>query len=227
MTANDRLKALEFQLAEHNENHMRALKACQLNCDERCSELETQLQLSRDKELELLQRLSDCSVTENQLRDNVLASENDFANRLRSAAVRERELTDKVSQLSRRLETTELRTEEWENQSKLLRDEISVLRHKRASNGVTLSVPSNGTNGGGPVIGGTAKNQTQMLQDEVESLRCVLELKQNEIAELRKYNRELQSAHDELPKAQLRISCLESRIEDLTIQFQLKVDEEK
>lgn len=66
-----------------------------------------------------------------------------------------------------------------------------------------------------------------MLQDEVESLRCVLELKQNEIAELRKYNRELQNAQDELPKAQLRISCLESRIEDLTIQFQAKVDEEK
>lgn len=229
MTANERLKALECQLADHDANHMRALKTCQLKCDARCNELETQLQSSRDKELELLQRLSDCSVTENQLRDNVLASENEFATRLQSAAARERELIDKVSQLSRQLEATELRSQELENQSKLLRDEISVLRQIRSANGVSLTAPTNGTYSGthGSTVGGTAKNQTQMLQDEVESLRCVLELKQNEIAELRKYNRELQSAHDELPKAQLRISSLESRIEDLTIQFQAKVDEEK
>lgn len=229
MTANERLKALECQLADHDENHMRALKMCQLKCDARCNELETQLQASRVKELELLQRLSDCSVTENQLRDNVLASENEFANRLQSAAARERELTDKVSQLSRRLQATELRSQDSENQSKLLRDEISVLRQGRTTNGVTLAVSAKGTYNGtnGSPVGGTAKNQSQMLQDEVESLRCVLELKQNEIAELRKYNRELQTAYDELPKAQIRISCLESRIEDLTIQFQAKVDEEK
>lgn len=229
MAANERLQVLECQLVEHDENHLRALKTCQLKCDARCNELETQLQLSRDKELELLQRLSDCSVTENQLRDNVLASENEFANRLQLAAARERELTDKVSQANRRLEATELRSQELENQSKLLRDEISVLRHSRTTNGAILTVSTNGLYNGtnGSTVGGTAKNQTQMLQDEVESLRCVLELKQNEIAELRKYNRELQSAHDELPKAQIRISCLESRIEDLTIQFQAKVDEEK
>lgn len=229
LTANERLQALECQLAEHDENHMRALKTCQLKCDARCNELETLLQSSRVKELDLLQRLSDCSVTENQLRDNVLASENEFANRLQLAAARERELTDKVNQLSRRLQATELRSQELENQSKLLRDEISVLRQGRTTNGVTLAVPAKGTYNGtnGSPVGGTAKNQTQMLQDEVESLRCVLELKQNEISELRKYNRELQSAYDELPKAQIRISCLESRIEDLTIQFQAKADEEK
>lgn len=52
-------------------------------------------------------------------------------------------------------------------------------------------------------------------------------MKMNEISELRKQNHELQSAHDELPRALLKISTLETRLEDLTIQYQTKAEEEK
>lgn len=181
------------------------------------------MQLSRDKESELLKRLSEFSVTENQLRDKVLASENEFANRLQAAATRERELTEKLNQLNRQLEKSDLRCSELNQRSTLLQNEINVMRQNRnGGDAANLTLTSSNLS-----YTGTAANQSQMLQDEVESLRCVLELKQSEIAELRKQNHELQSAHDELPKALLKISSLESRIEDITIQFQAKIDEEK
>lgn len=203
-----------------------------MNGDARCGELETQLQTSRDKEMELLKRLSEFSVTENQLRDKVLASENEFATRLQAAAVRERELTDKLSHLNRQLEAADARYRDLENQSKLQQDELAVMRQNRLiqiNNGLLNghASPNQSLNQSANDSTSSVQSRSQMLQDEVESLRSVLELKQNEISELRKQNHELQSARDELPKAQFKVSCLESRLEDISLKYQSKCEEEK
>lgn len=185
--------------------------------------------------MELLKRLSEFSVTENQLRDKVMASENEFAERLQAAAIRERELNDKINHLNRQLDAADARYRDLENQSKLQQDELAVMRQNRIiqiNNSLLNGHSSLNANGQSQQTSlndssNSLQNQSQMLFDEVESLRSVLELKQNEISDLRKENRELHHARDELPKVQFKISCLESRLEDLSLKYQSKCDEEK
>lgn len=219
-TAKDQIQSLQFQLSKTSQNHEQILKACQIKAENRCYELEAQLQLSNDRENELLERLNNSSSTENQLRDKVQETEQEFAERLQASITRERELNDKLSQAMLKAQKAEDERCESDKQLKLLQDEIFVLRQRRDSSG-------------GCAMNGMAEKNTtfgtksQMLEEEVESLRSVLELKQNEIAELRKQNHEYKNAHDELPKALIKMSVLESRLEELTIQYQVKVEEEK
>lgn len=223
----------EKRLIEKDDEHTQALKACQMNGDVRFTELEIQLQLSRDKEIELMKRLSEFSVTENRLRDKVLASENEFAERLQSGAMRERELNDKLNHLNRQLQAADARYRDLEIQTKLQQDELAVMRQNRIiqiNNDLLNGHASLNHSGNQPSTNdcsGNIQSCTQMLQDEVESLRSVLELKQTEISELRKINRELQNSRDELPKVQFKVSCLESRLEDLSLKYQSKCEEEK
>lgn len=221
-SAKEQIQALQYQLTENGENHVHALKACQLKADARCSELETQLQLSHEREAELVERLNNFTVTENQLRDKVQENEQEFAERLQASVAREREMNEKLAQLTRQLQKADEERREADERSRLLQDEMVVMRQRRSSSS-SCSVNGNAGTEKHSSIG----SKSQMLEEEVESLRSVLELKQNEISDLRKQNHELQSAHDELPKALLKISVLESRLEDLSIQFQTKVEEEK
>lgn len=78
-----------------------------------------------------------------------------------------------------------------------------------------------------PRSNAAANPPPRMLQEEIESLRCVLELKQREISDLRKQNNELQTAADSIPNLMIKISCLESRLEDLQLQLKAKCDDEK
>lgn len=221
-SAQEQIQALQYQLAELNHQHGDALKSCQMKSDRRVSELETQLQLSRDRELELIERLNNFTVTENQLRDKVQASEQEFAERLIAATARERELNEKVAQLQRQVKAGDDKRIELEEKLQMARDETSILRHRRNS-GEHL-IPNSNTS----VQNQSFNNSSVMLEEEVVSLRTVLDMKLNEISELRKQNQSMvQSAQDELPKAQLKISVLESRLEDLTIQLKTRVEEEQ
>lgn len=155
-----------------------------------------------------------CS-TENELREKVHASETEFGDRLRIVGQRERELSDKVNALTRQLAALarEAETKECQLQEKLIltQDELSALRQRSNS-----SKPENATNG-----------PHQRLQDDVESLRCVLDLKQQDISELRKQNLQLVRDADALPAANLRVHTLESRLEDLQLQLKQKTEEDK
>lgn len=214
-SAQEQIQTLQYELAEINQRNAEALKSCQMKADRRCSELETQLQLSRDRELELVKRLNNFTVTENQLRDKVQASEQEFSERLIAATARERELNEKLAQLMRQLKTNEDKRYELEEKLKMANDETNVLRRRRNSS--ERSIP----NGNASI-----PNQSVMLEEEVLSLRCVLDMKLNEISELRKQNQSMVQAQDELPKAQLKISALETRLEDLTIQLKTRIEEE-
>lgn len=222
-SAQEQIKLLQYELGKINQQNIDALKSCQMKADRRCSELETQLQLARDRELELFNRFT---VTENQLRDKVQASEQEFSEknhalneRLIAATARERELNEKLTQLTRQLKIGDDKRLALEEKLKLACDETDVLRHRRNSG--EHSIP-NGNN--------SVQNQSGssvMLEEEVLSLRTVLDMKLNEISELRKQNQSMVQAQDELPKAQLKISILESRLEDLSIQLKTKIEEEQ
>uniref|UniRef100_A0A1B0C993 Microtubule-associated tumor suppressor 1 n=1 Tax=Lutzomyia longipalpis TaxID=7200 RepID=A0A1B0C993_LUTLO len=187
---------------------------------------ESQMKEAKLRETDLVQRISELSTRENELRDKVVASEEEFGEKLRLAAMRERELQEKTMQLQRQLDETKARAEgrerELQERVDLLQDEIAVLRHTRAAaattNGPTSPTTRQRT---------TSTGNTQVLQDEVESLRCVLELKQSEISELRKQNAELQRSSDELSATMIKLSGTESRVEDLQVQLEAKINEEK
>lgn len=225
-SAKQQIQALQYELAEVNQQHADALKSCQMKADRRCSELETQLQISRDRELELVERLNECTVTENRLRDKVQASEQEFAQRLIAATARERELNEKVAQLMHQLKISEDSRYELEDKVQLAHDEKVVLRKRQCS--IESYIPNgNCPNTSAQNVTGGGGSSSMMLEEEVLSLRSVLEMKLNEISELRRQNHAMQSAQDELPKAQLKISILESRLEDLTLQLKTKIEEEQ
>lgn len=220
-SAQEQIQTLRYELGEIEMRHAETLKACQMKGERRCSDLETELQMSRAREHELMERLNNFTVTENQLRDKVQASEQEFAQRLITATARERELNEKVAHLMRQLKAGDDKRVELEEKLKLACNETTTVR-KRPNPDDVECLP-NGNASAQNLIG---PNST-MLEEEVLSLRCVLEMKLNEISELRKQNHAMQSAQDELPKAQIKISVLESRLEDLTIQLKTKVEEEQ
>ncbi|PNF37223.1 hypothetical protein B7P43_G00499 [Cryptotermes secundus] len=66
------------------------------------------------------------------------------------------------------------------------------------------------------------------LQDEVESLQTVLDLRHEELQELRKQNALLtREAQEELPAALQRVAALEAKVEDLKVQLQMKTNLER
>lgn len=213
--AREQIQSLQTQLSDIHGQQSEALKACQSKANTRCNELEQQLLLSNDREAELVERLNEFTIRENLLRDNVQACEQEFAERLQAAAARERELNDKVVQIMRKLKAESDRCGELEDRVKL----ADVLQQRRINNDDENQL----VNGGD---GSSTTSKSQMMEDEVDSLRSVLDLKLNEISDLRKQNHKLQAAHDELPHATTKISMLESRLEDLSIQYQAKVGEE-
>lgn len=217
ISAQEQIKALQYELAEINQQNADALKSYQMK-ERRCNELEKQLELSHDRESELVKRLNNFTVTENQLRDKVQASEQEFSERLIAATVRERESNENIAQLTRQLKNGVDKRVELEEKLKLARDETNALRYRRISG--EHSIP----NGNGTVQ--NQSNTSAMLEEEVLSLRSVLDMKLTEISELRKQNQSMVQAQDELPKAQLKISILETRLEDLTIQLKTKAEEE-
>lgn len=212
--AKEQIQTLQLQLSEIHAQHTETLKACQIKANTKCNELEQHLHMARERENELVERLNQFTVQENHLRDNVQASEQEFAKRLQAATARDRELNEKLTQVTRQLKAESDRRIDLEEQLK----STEQRSFRRNSNG---NCSANGNDGSANM------SKTQMLEEEVDSLRSVLDLKQNEIAELRKQNHRLQAAYDELPVALTKISVLETRLEDLSIQYQAKVEEEQ
>lgn len=217
-SAKDRIATLESELHERDISCDEKLKSLAGTYNIRLDEQGALLKLAKDKEDELLKRISALSTTEDELRDKVHASENAFGERLRAASARERDLTEKINQLHKQLESlnkvAEQKERALEEKLHLTQDELVVLRQSRKTAEPQMSPRS-------------FVDRPKMLQEEIESLRCVLELKQSEISDLRKQNHELVKAADALPAALVKVSALESRLEDIQIQLKCKSDEEK
>lgn len=127
-------------------------------------------------------------------------------------------MADKVNALSRQLKILEKESEtkqcQLEEKLILTQDELAAMRQCASS-----KKPER--------ISGSSSGPHQRLQDDVESLRCVLDLKQQEISELRKQNLQLVRDADALPAANLRVHTLESRLEDLQLQLKQKSEDDK
>lgn len=188
--------------------------------DEKLLENEKQLKLAKEREFELLTRINSLSCTENELREKVQVSEDEFNERIRAAGQRERDLNDKIFQLQKKLDEIKISSEQKERELgeklNITQDELSVTRRQSRYSPEQQKSRSP-----------TSLSRAEVLQDEVESLRCVLELKQSEISELRKQNQEYQRAAEELPTALIKISGLESRLEDVQVQLISKMENEK
>ncbi|KFB41495.1 hypothetical protein ZHAS_00009090 [Anopheles sinensis] len=237
--ADDRIATLEAQLSE-KESASRDLQSRIDSYEAKLAEQAKQLENSRARELDLLQRINALSCTENELRDKVHSSELAFSERLQAAAMRERDLTEQIGSLNRDLDRmrreTEQKERELEEKLTITKDECVVLRQNRSSilEPASASAQQNGercaNTSGNPLQLNRSSgniNHLQVLQDEVDSLRCVLDLKQREISELRKQTQEYERDAKELPGALVKISALESRIEDLQVQLKTKTEEEK
>lgn len=216
----ERVESLENEMARKQEESAGKVKILMKETDLKIASRESELQLARERENDLVKRVQALSLTEDQLRDKVHTSELEFSEKLHLANLRERDLTEKINQLTKQIEEMRLKGDsdkrELEDKLNQSQDELSIARHTRNSSGnesflnKTLNL-----------------NQSQLLQDEVESLRSVLEIKRTEISDLRKHNCELQRAADESLAAQVRCSALESRVEDLQVQLGARHEEEK
>ncbi|XP_039283919.1 uncharacterized protein LOC111051723 isoform X2 [Nilaparvata lugens] len=70
-------------------------------------------------------------------------------------------------------------------------------------------------------------NRCKELQDEVESLRTVLELRSSELQELRKQNEILQVDAELLPPTMQKLMTAQARVEDLQVQLERRTNAEK
>ncbi|CRL07701.1 CLUMA_CG020656, isoform C [Clunio marinus] len=215
----DEIQSLEAKLNRNEEEAEEKLRIFIRNSDEKLSLRDVELQAVIGRETSLLERLQSMTVTENELREKVHKSEIEFSEKLHNSNIRECELTETINMLTKQLDEVKLKAEnekrELEEKLNLLQDELLITRQPRSSpNESFLNKSMN-------------LNHSQLLQDEVESLRCVLELKQSEISDLRKQNGELQRAADDSIAAQAKCSALESRVEDLQVQLDAKHDDEK
>lgn len=216
----EKVESLEQLLAQKQEEAAENLRALMKETDVKVAARDAELLSSNERENDLLKRIQALSLTEDELREKVHTSEMEFSEKLHHANLRERELTEKINQVTKQLEDMRARGDnekrELEEKLNLSQDELFVTRQSRSSIG-NESFLNKTIN----------LNQSQLLQDEVESLRCVLELKQSEISELRKQNCELQRAADDSLAAQTKCSALESRVEDLEVQLGARHEEEK
>lgn len=216
----EKVESLERELARKQEELSEKLRVLMNEAEIKIAARDTELQESKNRENDLSMRIQSLTLTEHELREKVHTSEIEFSEKLHLAHIRDRDLTEKINQLTKQLDEMKLKADnekrELEEKLNLSQDELLVTRQSRNSSGNESFL--NRT---------ISLNQSQLLQDEVESLRCVLELKQSEISELRKHNGELQRAADDSLAAQAKCSALESRVEDLQVQLGSRHEEEK
>lgn len=219
LSSEDRIGKLETILKQSKEEHENVQKKNQQEVDQKIENLNVQLKEARNKENQLQERIDELTSTENELREKITVKEKEFSRKLEETDLRERILNDKIKQLISQLNEAKCKIKE--NELDLLRDNISLPRHNNQNSSNNSHVSNN--------VSSCAdiSCSPQMLQDEVESLRCVLELKQSEIAELRKDNQELRNVYDELTKEHIKVCGLETRLEDLEIQLKNKIENEK
>ncbi|ESO09039.1 hypothetical protein HELRODRAFT_168974 [Helobdella robusta] len=101
-----------------------------------------------------------------------------------------------------------------------LHNDYQDMMRRNAREGSGMSTP---TSQGSP---GTMLSH-KYLEQEVDSLRAVMELRNSEINQLRMHNNLMEKQLEEIPKAQLTINSLQQKIENLEAIINLKADYEK
>lgn len=211
-----RIEALETEILlknKLNEERLRVLREAERNVRQQQDELQS----IKNRENELLSRIEALSCRENDLREKVHTSEMEFSERLQ---LKDKEMAELTKQMDEARIQSNCDRRDLEDKLNLSQDELAITRIARSTN--DASTPSKTS---------INLNRTQILEEEVESLRCVLELKQSEISELRKNNQEYLETIEHLEVQNIRYSTTESRLQmqlhETTIKLQAKQDEEK
>lgn len=218
----EKVESLEYELDQKQEEAASKLQILMRETDLKLTSREAEIQVAKEREADLSKRILALTATEDQLREKVHTSEIEFSEKLHLANLRERDLAEKINQLTKQLEDMRVRAD---GEKRKLEEKLNISQDELL---ITRGVQSRNSSANESFLNKTLNlSQSQLLQDEVESLRCVLELKQSEISELRKHNCELQRAADDTFAAQVKCSALESRVEDLQVQLCARHEEEK
>ncbi|XP_063700185.1 uncharacterized protein LOC134830580 [Culicoides brevitarsis] len=200
-SASSRIHALESELSHKETTHVAAMAKLNTDTELRVQVYETQLRNARENEQNLTSRLTELTGKVDELTEKAHSSEIEFSEKIQSL----------TSQLEKMKADAAAREQE-------LLFELS----KKSKGETAINTSSS------RVSPEKSMNRSQStLQDEVESLRCVLDLKQNEIAELRKQNQEMQRAVDDHNSLAMKYASAESRLEDLKVQLQCKIGQEQ
>lgn len=202
-SANNRIRALETELNHKETAHVANVAKIQNDSELRSQAYETQLRSSKENEEILTSRVTELTSKVDELTEKAHSSEIEFSERIQV-------LTSQMEKLRTDAETRE---NQLLHEIAAKKDETIVARRVSPEKS--------------PLNGSLNRSQSSSLQDEVESLRCVLDLKQNEIGELRKQNQEMQRAVDDHSALVMKHASAESRLEDLQVQLQCKMVQEQ
>ncbi|XP_075224162.1 toucan [Lycorma delicatula] len=187
----------QAQVAQLMRSHEESLSVMENRLQEQAKELTAQYNQELDHMREN-QRLA-LEVAESTLVD-LRRSNAEELQRVQSAA------SQREAELLKRLSTAESNCDELKEQSRHLMETINSDKDTKLQ--VTVA-------------------RCRELQDEVESLRTVLELRSAELQELRRQNETLQVDAELLPPTLQKLTTAQARVEDLEVQLERKATVEK
>ncbi|XP_073821056.1 toucan [Musca autumnalis] len=225
--AKQQISALQSQLENTQAEYRNNFDSYRNEMELKVSEKSDQIKSYEERENALQQRLKNLEISDRELRDRLTQMEDSCSKRLQQSAEREFELMDRIKSLTKELDRLKTQKESNERDLKdklnLSNDEIAILRTTRRSlNESGVCSPRNTSS-----CSAVGNMELSRLQNEIESLRCVLELKQKEISKLTKQNEELLRDADEKLALQAKISLLESKNEMLLSEMEIKSEKEK
>ncbi|XP_030240683.1 AF4/FMR2 family member 4 isoform X3 [Drosophila navojoa] len=220
LVAKERFRELEAQLVAKDEEKKQALQTYHHEIAHQLSHKQQKLTAAEEQVLQLQTRLQEQDAKELQLREKLTRVENISAQRLSEATMREEQLQERIKSITKELQTLRASTEHKERDLRdrlaLSEDEISVLRSSSQRRSPSRS--SSGQSDTGSV---------ELWRSEAESLRHVLDMKQEKIADLTKQNAELKRDNEEQRSMCSRLTLLESQNEMLRTELEAKNEKEK
>ncbi|KRG03541.1 homeobox protein prospero isoform X3 [Drosophila mojavensis] len=220
LLAKERFRELEAQLVAKDEEKKQALQTYHQEIAHQLRHKQQQLTAAEQQVLQLQTRLQEQDAKELQLREKLTRVENINAQRLSEATMREEQLQERIKSITKELQTLRASTEHKERDLRdrltLSEDEISVLRSSSQRRSPSRS--SSGLSDTGSV---------ELWRSEAESLRHVLDMKQEKIADLTKQNAELKRDNEEQRSMCNRLTLLESQNEMLRTELEAKSEKEK
>ncbi|XP_023170370.2 putative ciliary rootlet coiled-coil protein 2 isoform X2 [Drosophila hydei] len=218
LLAKERFRELESQLAAKDEEKKQALQTYHQEIAHQLRHKQQQLTAAEQQVLQLQTRLQEHEAAEQQLREKLTLAENVHAQRLSEGAKREEELEERIKKITKELQTLRASTEHNERDLRdrlaLSEDEISVLRSSSQRRSPSRS-------------SGHVDGSVELWRSEAESLRHVLDMKQEKIADLSKQNGELKRENEEQRSMCNRLTLLESQNEMLRTELEAKTEREK
>ncbi|XP_065219463.1 serine-rich adhesin for platelets isoform X2 [Planococcus citri] len=221
------------ELNEKTEDYEKQLK----QMEEKLKSRETYLESKFNEDLRAIQQKAEqrleSILEETKKQVKILQRENEeWKEKLREQSKKNlKDVQDKVKVQIEQIESKyERKLNEAAEELRKKEEQFVSFSNKRAEN--LLKRKLNGTQeerelSNENVIPHGFKADFQNLEEEVCSLRTVLDLKQSEIQDLRKLNEKLHGEVQDLPFVMQKLDSAQARVEDLSAQLETKIENEK